>query len=160
RENVSRGDVVLSARGIRAKKVHDVDLEVRAGEIVGLGGLVGAGRTELVRAIIGADPRDAGVVTMVQQGRERRIGSYQSAVRSGIGYVPEERRTDGAALNMSVTDNVALPNRIALSRAGVLRRGKIRDYVRRLVGIVGLRPPDVQREVGMFSGGNQQKVVI
>ena len=160
RADVAIGEVVLSARGIRAKKVHSVDLDVRAGEIVGLGGLVGAGRTELVRAIIGADPRDAGTVTMMHNGKPRRIGSYQSAVRAGIGYVPEERRTDGAALNMSVTDNVALPNRGALTTGRVLSTGKIRKYVRRLVDVVGLRPPDIQREVGMFSGGNQQKVVI
>lgn len=160
RTGVRLGDVVLSARGIRAKKVHDIDLDVRAGEIVGLGGLVGAGRTELVRAIIGADPRDAGTVTVVKNGESHRIGGYQSAVRAGIGYVPEERRTDGVALNMSVTDNVALPNRRALSRGSVLSRGHIRKYVRRLVDVVGLRPPDTQREVGMFSGGNQQKVVI
>jgi ABC-type sugar transport system ATPase subunit len=154
------GEVVLSARGIRAKKVHDVDLDVRAGEIVGLGGLVGAGRTELVRAIIGADTRTAGSVTVTVDGRTQRIGSYQSAVRAGIGYVPEERRTDGAALTMTVTDNVALPNRWALGRGGVLSRRKTLDYVRALASDVGLRPPNIQREVGEFSGGNQQKVVI
>lgn len=154
------GDVVLSARGIRAKKVHDVDLNVRAGEIVGLGGLVGAGRTELVRAIIGADSRTAGTVTLTVNGHVRRIGSYQSAVNAGIGYVPEERRTDGAALTMTVSDNVALPNRWALSRAGVLSRGATQRYVRALATEVDLRPPRIQREVGQFSGGNQQKVVI
>lgn len=155
-----RGEIVLEAKGIRAKKVHDVDLEVHAGEIVGLGGLVGAGRTEIVRAIIGADPRDAGTVTMTTYGHTRRIGSYYSAVHSGIGYVPEERRTDGAALSMTVSDNVALPNRMALTRAGVLSRTKTAAYVRRFVDVVGLRPPEIQREVGEFSGGNQQKVVI
>ena len=105
------GEVVLSATGIRAVGVHDVDLTVRAGEIVGLGGLVGAGRTELVRAIVGAD-------------------------------------------------NVALPNRRALSTAGVLAFGAITKFVRNLADVVGLRPPEIQREVGQYSGGNQQKVVI
>lgn len=158
--NATPGDVVLKALGIRAKMVHGVDLEVHKGEIVGLGGLVGAGRTEIVRAIIGADPRDAGTVTMTSHGRTRRIGSYQSAVRAGIGYVPEERRTDGVALTMTVSDNVALPNRMALTRSGALSRGKIRKYVTRFVNDVNLRPPEIQREVGEFSGGNQQKVVI
>ncbi len=160
RRDATLGDVVLHARDIRAKNVHGVDLDVHAGEIVGLGGLVGAGRTEIVRAIIGADPRDAGYVTMTSDGRTRRIGSYHSAVRAGIGYVPEERRTDGAALTMTVSDNIALPNRMALTVGGVLSRGKVLAYVRRFVDIVGLRPPEIQREVGEFSGGNQQKVVI
>lgn len=154
------GPVVLGARGIRAKKVHGVDLDVRAGEIVGLGGLVGAGRTELVRAIIGADPRIAGEVTVTVDGVSKRIGSYKSAVNVGVGYVPEERRTDGVSLSMTVMDNVALPNRWALSRAGTLLRGKTVEYVDRLAHDVGLRPPKIRREVGEFSGGNQQKVVI
>ena len=154
------GDVILSATGIRAAGVNDVDLQVRAGEIVGLGGLVGAGRTELVRAIVGADPRSAGTVTMTVGGKTTTIGGYQSAVKAGIGYVPEERRTDGLALSMSVSDNVALPNRGALSVGGVLRRGAIAKFVRHLADVVGLRPPVITREVGEYSGGNQQKVVI
>ncbi len=154
------GDVVLSAMGIRAAGVNDVDLEVRAGEIVGLGGLVGAGRTELVRAIVGADPRTAGQVTMTVDGHTTTIGGYQSAVKAGIGYVPEERRTDGLALSMTVSDNVALPNRGELSKLSVLAFGAITRFVRNLADVVGLRPPEIQREVGQYSGGNQQKVVI
>jgi ABC-type sugar transport system ATPase subunit len=154
------GEVVLSAKGIKAPGVNDVDLEVRAGEIVGLGGLVGAGRTELVRAIVGADPRTAGRVTLAVDGTTTTIGGYQSAVKAGIGFVPEERRTDGLALSMTVSDNVALPNRHALSAGGVLKRGAILSFVRNLADVVGLRPPEIQREVGEFSGGNQQKVVI
>jgi ABC-type sugar transport system ATPase subunit len=154
------GEVVLSATNIRAVGVHDVDLTVRSGEIVGLGGLVGAGRTELVRAIVGADPRSAGHVTMTVDGTTTSIGGYQSAVKAGIGYVPEERRTDGLALTMTVADNVALPNRGALSTAGILSFGAISRFVRTLADVVGLRPPEIQREVGQYSGGNQQKVVI
>ena len=160
RRTANPGDVVISARGIKAPNVNDVDLDVRAGEIVGLGGLVGAGRTELVRAIVGADPRTAGTVTMTVDGRRTVIGSFQSAVRAGIGYVPEERRVDGLALTMSVSDNVALPNRAELSRASVLRPKAISAFVRRLADVVGLRPPAITRDVGEYSGGNQQKVVI
>jgi ABC-type sugar transport system ATPase subunit len=154
------GEVVLSAKGVWAKNVEGVDLEVRRGQIVGLGGLVGAGRTEIIRAIIGADPRMSGTVTMSVDGKLNRLGSYQSAVKSGVGYVPEERRADGAALTMSVSDNIALPNRRALSRGGILGRRTIRRYVQGLVEDVGLRPPLINAEVGAFSGGNQQKVVI
>lgn len=160
RRTATPGDVVVSARGIVAPNVNKVDLDVRAGEIVGLGGLVGAGRTELVRAIVGADPRTAGTVTMTVDDRTTSIGSFQSAVRAGIGYVPEERRVDGLALSMSVTDNVALPNRAELSTASVLKPRSISTFVRRLADVVGLRPPEITREVGEFSGGNQQKVVI
>ena len=140
--------------------MNGVDLEVRAGEIVGLGGLVGAGRTELVRAIIGADLRTAGEVTITTGGKTNRITGYRSAVASGLAFVPEERRVDGLALTMTVADNVALPNRNSVSQASVLSVRKITELARRLADDVGLRPPEIQREAGDFSGGNQQKVVI
>ena len=154
------GQVVLRASGIRAVGVNDVDLEVRAGQIVGLGGLVGAGRTELVRAIIGADLRSAGEVTISTGDRTTRITGYRSAVNSGLAYVPEERRTDGLALTMTVADNVALPNRRKVSRTSVLSFQRITELAQRLADVVGLRPPEIQREAGDFSGGNQQKVVV
>ena len=154
------GEVVLRAMGIRADGVNGVDLEVRAGQIVGLGGLVGAGRTELVRAIIGADLRAAGEVTITTGGRTTRVTGYRSAVGSGLAYVPEERRTDGLALTMTVADNVALPNRAQVSRTTVLSTRRITELAQRLADVVGLRPPEVQREAGDFSGGNQQKVVV
>ena len=160
REQTTLGEVVLSARGIKAAGVNGVDLDVRAGEIVGLGGLVGAGRTELVRAMIGADVRSGGGTTLRTDGKTVRITSYRSAVANGLAYIPEERRADGLALTMSVSDNVALPNRKALSRTGILLVRKIASFARGLADAVGLRPPEVQREVGDFSGGNQQKVVL
>lgn len=154
------GEVVLSARGITAAGVDGIDLDVRAGEIVGLGGLVGAGRTELVRAILGVDPRTGGEVTVTENGRVRRIGSYQSAVRNKIAYVPEERRTEGLALTMSVTDNIVLANRGELSRGGVFTPGKQTAFALKFAEIVGLRPLDVSLNAGAYSGGNQQKVVL
>jgi len=158
--NANPGEVVLSAQGIQAPGVNDVSLEVRAGEIVGLGGLVGAGRTELVRAIIGADARKAGKVTITTGGVTRTIGSYQSAVRAGVGYIPEERRVDGLALTMTVTENINLPNRSELSRAGFQLTARIREFAQELSERVGLRPPQIRREAGEYSGGNQQKIVI
>lgn len=154
------GDVVLRAEGIRAPGVNGVNLEVRAGEIVGLGGLVGAGRTEIVRAIIGADDRLAGRVTIASGGKPRAITSYQSAVRSGVGYVPEERRADGLALTMTVFENINLPNRKELSSAGFQLKRKILSFAQDLAERVGLRPPEIKREAGQYSGGNQQKIVI
>jgi ABC-type sugar transport system ATPase subunit len=160
RREAAPGEVVLRARGIRAPKVNGIDLDVRAGEIVGLGGLVGAGRTELIRAILGADIRTAGTVTMSVDGKTTAINGYRAATSSGIAYVPEERRTDGLALTMSVSDNITLPNRGQLSRNGVLLRRKIVDFATRLARTVNLRPPEIQRDVGEYSGGNQQKVVL
>lgn len=154
------GAVVLRADNVRAPGVNDVSLEVRAGEIVGLGGLVGAGRTELVRAIIGADTRTGGHVTLMRDGRTVALTSYQSAVRNGVGYVPEERRTDGLALTMTVADNIRLPNRRQLARAGFLLPRKVAQFAQSLADKVGLRPPQISREVGQYSGGNQQKVVL
>ena len=154
------GEVILAARGIRAHQVHDIDLDVRAGEIVGLGGLVGAGRTELVRAIIGADIKTGGYVTLTTDDGTKRIRSYRSAIANGLAYVPEERRTDGLALTMSVSDNIALPNRSTLSSSFVLLRAKIATFANELAQIVGLRPPEITRDVGDYSGGNQQKVVL
>lgn len=160
RRDAEPGDVVLHARGIRAPGVDGIDLDVRAGEVVGLGGLVGAGRTELVRAMIGADPRTAGEVTITVDGRTERIRSYRSAIASGLAYIPEERRSDGLALTMTVSDNIALPNRTALSTWGILSRARIAAFADDLAHAVGLRPPDISRDVGEYSGGNQQKVVL
>jgi len=156
----SPGELVLSAKGIKAPGVNGIDLEVRAGEIVGLGGLVGAGRTELVRAIIGADDRAAGTVSMTVGGKTAALTSYQSSVRAGVGYVPEERRTDGLALGMTVAENINLPNRKELSTAGFQLRGKIASFAKELSEKVNLRPPEIKREAGQYSGGNQQKIVI
>jgi len=127
---------------------------------VGLGGLVGAGRSELVRAIIGADTRTSGRVTLTRNGETVTLSSYTSAVRNGVGYVPEERRTDGLALIMSVSDNIRLPNRQQLSRFGFKASRMITEFAQALADKVGLRPPEIQREAGQYSGGNQQKIVV
>ena len=160
RRNGDAGEVVLSAQNIRAFRVNGISLDVRAGEIVGLGGLVGAGRTELVRAIIGADERYSGQVTIRKDGVMKPVGGFQQAVKLGVAYVPEERRTDGLALTLSVSDNIALPNRRDLATAGFQLRRKIATFAQDLADKVGLRPPEITREVGQYSGGNQQKVVI
>lgn len=154
------GEVVLRAEGIVAPGVNNVDLQVRAGEIVGLGGLVGAGRSELVRAIIGADNRTGGVVTLTTGGKVATLSSYQSSVRNGVAYVPEERRTDGLALTMTVSENIRLPNRKQLAKGGFKLTRKINEFAQNLADKVGLRPPEITREAGEYSGGNQQKIVL
>ena len=161
RRSSKPGRVVLEATGIRAPGVNGIDLTVREGEIVGLGGLVGAGRSELVRAVIGADNRTSGTVTITRgDGVPAPITTYQSAVKNGVAYVPEERRTDGLALAMTVAENITLPNRAELSSGGFLRKKKIARFSQELAEKVGLRPPEIRREAGQYSGGNQQKIVI
>jgi ABC-type sugar transport system ATPase subunit len=160
RRDAKPGEVVLSAKGIKAPGVNNVSLDVRAGEIVGLGGLVGAGRTELIRAIIGADNKTAGNVTITIDGKKQQITSYMSAMRNGVAYVPEERRVDGLAMTMTVMDNIYLPNRKELATSGIINPGKVAKIAKELADKVGLRPPEIKREAGQYSGGNQQKIVI
>ena len=154
------GDVVLSAVGIRAPGVNGIDLEVKTGQIIGLGGLVGAGRTELIRAIIGADMKTSGRVTITSNGKTRVITGYLSAIKAGVAYVPEERRTDGLALTMTVAENIFLPNRKEVSPSGIMPKSKIASFAKDLSEKVSLRPPEITREAGKYSGGNQQKIVI
>ena len=154
------GEVVLSAVGIKAPGVNGIDLEVKSGQIIGLGGLVGAGRTELIRAILGADLRTAGRVVITSQGKKHSVNSYLSAIRAGVAYVPEERRTDGLALGMTVSENIFLPNRKEVAPRGVLSKQKNDSFAKELSEKVNLRPPEVTREAGKYSGGNQQKIVI
>jgi ribose transport system ATP-binding protein len=154
------GEPVLAAQGIRAPGVHGVSLDVREREIVGIGGLVGAGRSELIRAVLALDPRDAGEVVAFKDGQPRRIDSYRSAIRHGIAYVPEDRRLEGVAIDMSVADNLSLPSVGDVSRLGFesprARQRLVDDVIHRLA----IRTDSSKRDVGNLSGGNQQKVAF
>lgn len=160
RRTFDPGPVTLSARNVRADKVHDVSFTVRAGEIVGLGGLVGSGRSEIVRAIIGADPRTGGEVRLRSEGKWKALRGYEQSVRLGVAYVPEERRTEGLALTMTAADNIALPSRSKLNKFGVLNFRALAALADDVIGQVGMHPALPRREGGQFSGGNQQKIVI
>jgi ribose transport system ATP-binding protein len=150
----SRGPVRLRLRGARNEVLSGVDLDIHAGEIVGVAGLQGSGRTELARAIFGADPLDSG--TLELDGRERTIRSPRQAVSAGIGFVTEDRKAEGLALEQSVRDNVSLAWR-ALTRS--FRREHTLS-VSDLVKAVELRFRSLGQEVRFLSGGNQQKVVL
>ncbi|MBC2637776.1 MULTISPECIES: sugar ABC transporter ATP-binding protein [unclassified Rhodococcus (in: high G+C Gram-positive bacteria)] len=154
------GDVVLSVDNLWAPGVFGTSLEVRAGEVLGLGGLMGSGRTELVRAILGLEPRTRGTVTLTSDGRRRAIHSYSSAVLSGIAFVPEDRRTEGVLLARSVRENLALPSLRALSRVGQIRSSRLQTLATGIVGEVNLKPAKTGSTVKLLSGGNQQKVAF
>jgi ribose transport system ATP-binding protein len=151
--------VVLEARGLgRGQSVRGVDLTVRRGEIVGIAGLVGSGRSELARLVFGADRPESGKVTV--NGRRPRPGSPAAAMRAGVGMVPESRKDQGLHLTQSVRDNVAMPSLSRLARKGVRRpRAESRlaaDATERL----DVRGADLNGQVWTLSGGNQQKVLF
>lgn len=153
------GPVRLEVRGLRrGTAVRDVGFDVRRGEILGLAGLVGAGRTEAVRLLFGADPRDAGEVRL--DGVALEIRSPQDAIAAGIGLLTEDRKLQGLVLGHSVRENFALPNLGWLSRNGFVQRSRERDefdgHVRRL----SIRLSGHDQQAGQLSGGNQQKVVL
>jgi len=153
------GPVLLEARGLRRRPAFaDVSLVLRRGEIVGLAGLVGAGRTEVARCIAGADPLDAG--TMLLSGAPFRPASPREAIGRRVVYLPEDRKTQGLVLGLSVRENVTLPTLARLAPWGIVRRERERTAAAQQVSAVELRPPDIEREAGTLSGGNQQKVVL
>jgi ABC-type sugar transport system ATPase subunit len=138
--------------------LEDVSLAVRPGEIVGLAGLVGSGRTELVRAIFGADPFDRGEVLI--DGRPAAIHSPRDAIRRGIGLVPEDRKAQALVLQLAVRENVSLAGLRRLTRYGFIRLRLERQRVQEFVETLRIRTPSLDQKVVNLSGGNQQKVVI
>ena len=149
----------LRVDGLTRRPVFEgVSFSIHKGEIVGLAGLMGAGRTEVARAIFGVDPLDAGSIEV--DGHPVRIRSPHDAVRAGIVMVPEERKSQALVLGMSVGENLTLAHLRILSRGGWLR-GKLAEVeAKRQVERVDVRPPRTDVAVNSLSGGNQQKVVI
>jgi ribose transport system ATP-binding protein len=152
------GEVRLRVRGGGNPRVSDVSLELRAGEILGLAGLQGAGRTELARALFGVEPFETGQVEI--NGEQVRIRNVREAVRHGIGYISEDRKLEGLVSIASVKDNVALAVRSMLQRARRKRAVGASVPVSELVDSLDLRARSIDEEVRFLSGGNQQKVVL
>ena len=158
KESVSEHDVVLRVEGLSRRGVlHDVGLTVRAGEIVGIAGLRGAGRTELARAVFGADHRDEGSVEVA--GEPVRARAPRDAIAGGIGLVPEERGSQGLFKNLSTAQNIPLVRMIS-GRSPLVRPRFERRLAERYVADLNIRLGDVGASVGTLSGGNQQKVVL
>ena len=152
------GDVALSVKDLSREGLHDISLEVRRGEILGLAGLVGAGRTEVARAIFGADPIDTGEIYL--DGKRVRIRSPKDAIKLGIGLVTEDRKALGLILGMAVRENISLANLGILSKLGFVIRRKERDVASSYVEDLMIKTPSVEQAVQNLSGGNQQKVVL
>ncbi|MDP9363659.1 MAG: sugar ABC transporter ATP-binding protein [Chloroflexota bacterium] len=159
KEEAEIGDVVLRVRGLTRPGVfRDVGFELRRGEILGLFGLVGAGRTEVARVLFGADRVEAGEVEIA--GQRVRIDSPATALRHGLGYVPEDRHAQGLVLDLPIAANVTLPILDRLAPRGLLDRARERalagDFARRLQ----LKAAGLDQAAAALSGGNQQKVVL
>lgn len=160
KRTIDIGETVLELDGIGCTQtgVHDVDLSLHAGEIVGLAGLMGAGRTELANILFGLTPADAGEIRI--RGERTTIETPSDAIGRGIAYVPEDRRRHGVVLDMSISANITLAALDRFSRFGMLdfRREKeiALEYVRRL----GVKTPSTYMPVAGLSGGNQQKVAL
>src|SRR5215210_7498908 len=154
----SPGEVSLEVRGLsRAGEFEDVDLVVRRGEIVGLSGLVGAGRSELAQTIFGIHSPEAGEIRI--DGEEVRIRSPQAAMERGIFYVPEERRSQGLILPFSIKNNITLSILDRISRFGFVPRSE-RQTADRFAKELSIRGAKMSDPAGRLSGGNQQKVVL
>nr|WP_228045919.1 sugar ABC transporter ATP-binding protein [Saccharopolyspora sp. HNM0983] len=151
------GRVRLQVDGLgRREQLHDISFEVRAGEILGMAGLVGAGRTELARAVFGAEPPDSGSIAL--DGRRLRIRDPADAISAGIGYLTESRKADGLAMQLGVDKNITMA-RLPM-RAGLIDLRAEHRTAERFRERLGIRVPRVGRPVRMLSGGNQQKVVL
>ena len=151
--------VVLDVQGLsRSGEFQDVSFTVRAGEVLGLAGLVGAGRSEVLETVYGARTATAGTVSV--DGRPLRRGSLGAAVSAGVGLAPEERKSQALLLDQSITRNLTLSTLARFARSGFVRAAEERAAAEQHTLALDVRPPDVDRAVRTLSGGNQQKVVL
>ncbi|MEE4545890.1 sugar ABC transporter ATP-binding protein [Streptomyces sp. V4-01] len=153
------GAPVLTVTGVSGAEISDFSLQLRAGEIVGIGGILGSGREQLAPMLFGAQHRSGGRVEV--DGRELVADDTRAAIESGMAYVPADRRRRGVVMDMSVRENLTLPLMRPLRRRfgrldGKAERAQTRSWMR----TVGLRPPHPEQPLKLFSGGNQQKVVL
>ncbi len=153
-----RDETVCEARGLSAPPdLHEIDLDVRAGEIVGIAGLEGQGQGTLFRALFGLRSADGSVAV---RGRVAHLATPRRALKTGIGLVPEDRASQGLCLTLSVRDNIALSSLRKVSRLGLINRRRHRELVDRAVEQFSIRLGSPQQPVSSLSGGNQQKVLL
>ena len=166
KETVPIGDVVLEIKhfsvahpfAVGKRIIEDVSLSVRKGEILGIAGLVGAGRSELMNAVFGRDPKLSGEVYV--EGKKVEIRNPIDAMRCGIGLLTEDRKKDGIIGNMSIRENITLPNLDKVSAHGRMKLRQEREYAQKYFDAMGVKAPDQEQWLCNLSGGNQQKVVL
>ncbi|CAA7601390.1 Putative ABC transporter [Acididesulfobacillus acetoxydans] len=156
--NEEIGEVVLRVSGLTNDYIHDIGFELKAGEILGFAGLVGAGRTETMRAIFGADRVNSGQIFF--GGKQKRVEAPEDAIACGLALCPEDRKDQGIVGGRSIADNISLAILKKLSKMGFLDKPKERSLAEDAVRELRIRTPSVDKKVGELSGGNQQKVIL
>jgi ribose transport system ATP-binding protein len=150
-------DLALKCHGLRNRRLKDISFEVRVGEIVGLAGLLGSGRTEILRAIVGADPLDEGKIEVF--GKPVKFKSPHQAVANGVGLIPEDRRNQGGLLSLSIRENLVLP-KIPSRKGGWRNRPKEMRIAADAIDEFGIKCSSSEAYLASLSGGNQQKVIL
>lgn len=158
RHKANIGEVVLEARNFKNRKLKDVTISVRRGEILGIAGMMGAGRTELARAIFSADPIDEGELFL--NGRKVVLRSPADAIAHNIAYLPEDRKKDGLLLGLGVDENVMAASRDIFSKHGLVDQAGNDRMVQQKVAELDIKTPSIRQIVKLLSGGNQQKVLV
>ena len=159
KEHAARGREVLRVEGLTTRGgLKDVSFALHQGEVLGVAGLLGAGRTELARAIFGLDKLEGGTVSI--RGEAKRIGSPRAAINAGLGFLTEDRKAQGLVLPLSVKDNLCLPSVDKFTTLGFVDAKRERQAARRYVEELRIRTPGLEQKVVYLSGGNQQKVVL
>jgi inositol transport system ATP-binding protein len=158
-KNLIRGDMVLSVQSLNKKgKFEDINFEVHAGEVLGIAGLMGAGRTEIARAIFGLDKYDSGEITL--NGNKIKIKSPKEAIENGIGYVSEDRKALGFIPALSINENISLSSLANFSKAWFVNSTNEKEASTQLANDLKIKSTGINQKVMNLSGGNQQKVVI
>lgn len=160
RVSCSRGKLILEVKNLNAgRMVRNVNLNLYEGEIVGIAGLMGAGRTETTRAIFGGDPKESGQIVL--DGREIRIESPADSIKAGLVLAPEDRKKDGLCIRHSVADNIALPNLdILCDKLGRVNMKLEKEMALKAISDLKIKLANTSVDAGSLSGGNQQKIVV
>lgn len=158
REEHTRDEIVLEVENLSSRWHDNISFKIRAGEIVGFAGLVGAGRTELAKVLFGEYKKAGGVIRIC--GKETRINSPSDAISANIGFAPENRKAEGLILVRSLIENASMAVYSALSRFGILRNRQMITAVAPVINKLEIKTPSLTQEVAKLSGGNQQKVVL
>ena len=153
------GEVLLEVKHFDQPGVfHDINFNLRKGEILGFAGLMGSGRTEIMRAVFGVDPHAGG--ELVFKGEPLKITKPEDAIKAGLGFVTDNRKTEGLILDFSILRNIALPSVDSFAQSGVINLNILNDFADKMAKKLGVKTSSLDLEAGALSGGNQQKVVI
>jgi len=158
KEEAEISDIALEVKNLNTDFLKDINFHVRKGEILGFAGLVGAGRSEVMRAVFGIDSKESGEIYI--NGEKVEIKSTVDALKYGIGYVPENRQEQGLVLGMTVRENISLPELKNISRYDFIDKREEADLAEKYIDELNIRTPSQEQRVRNLSGGNQQKVVI